>query len=246
MVLPPRLARAGQVLERRVAPPFYRRSPVVTLSESSRQHILDRLRLRADRVHVVPPGIDPAFTPGPEGAEPTVLAVGRLMPAKDFPTVIRAMADVRTAVPQARLRIIGEGYERPALERLIADLDAEAWCTIEGRVGPEQLLEAYRRAWVVASASRAEGWGMTLTEAAACGTPAVATAIPGHTDAVADGETGLLVSSDDAMAPAITKLLTDEKLRRRLGAAAAHRSELFSWDRTAHDTLAVLAGRSIR
>ena len=58
----------------------------------------------------------------------------------------------------------------------------------------------YRRAWVVASSSQREGWGMTLTEAAACGTPAVATAIAGHADAVLDGESGLLVDDLDDLA----------------------------------------------
>ena len=113
MVLPPKLARAGQLLERRIAPPFYRRTPIVTLSESSRSHILDRLRLPPANVHVVPPGIDPGFSPGTEAPVPTVVAVGRLMPSKDFPALLDAMAAVRRKVPNARLRIIGEGYERP-------------------------------------------------------------------------------------------------------------------------------------
>ena len=242
MVLPPKLARAGQLLERRFAPPFYRRTPIVTLSESSRAHILDRLRLPADNVHVVPPGIDPGFSPGAEAPDPTVVAVGRLMPSKNFPALLDAMAAVRRKVPNARLRIIGEGYERPNLERRIAELGAAEWCTLEGRVAPEVLLEAYRSAWIVASTSRAEGWGMTLTEAAACATPAVATRIPGHTDAVVDNETGLLVDRNDELAPAMVRLLTDHDLRQRQAAAALTRSAHFSWDRTAFDTLAVLAG----
>lgn len=242
MVLPPKLARAGQLLERRFAPPFYRRTPIVTLSESSRAHILDRLRLPADNVHVVPPGIDPGFSPGAEAPDPTVVAVGRLMPSKNFPALLDAMAAVRRKVPNARLRIIGEGYERPNLERRIAELGAAEWCTLEGRVAPEVLLEAYRSAWIVASASRAEGWGMTLTEAAACATPAVATRIPGHTDAVVDNETGLLVDRNDELAPAMVRLLTDHDVRQRQAAAALTRSAHFSWDRTAFDTLAVLAG----
>lgn len=243
MVLPPKLARAGQLLERRFAPPFYRRTPIVTLSESSRAHILDRLRLPADNVHVVPPGIDPGFSPGAEAPDPTVVAVGRLMPSKNFPALLDAMAAVRRKVPNARLRIIGEGYERPNLERRIAELGAAEWCTLEGRVAPEVLLEAYRSAWIVASTSRAEGWGMTLTEAAACATPAVATRIPGHTDAVVDNETGLLVDRNDELAPAMVRLLTDHDVRQRQAAAALTRSAHFSWDRTAFDTLAVLAGR---
>ena len=242
MVLPPKLARAGQLLERRFAPPFYRRTPIVTLSESSRAHILDRLRLPADNVHVVPPGIDPGFSPGAEAPDPTVVAVGRLMPSKNFPVLLDAMAAVRRKVPNARLRIIGEGYERPNLERRIAELGAAEWCTLEGRVAPEVLLEAYRSAWIVASTSRAEGWGMTLTEAAACATPAVATRIPGHTDAVVDNVTGLLVDRNDELAPAMVRLLTDHDVRQRQAAAALTRSAHFSWDRTAFDTLAVLAG----
>ena len=66
-----------------------------------------------------------------------------------------------------------------------------------------ELVAWYRRAWVVASSSQREGWGMTLTEAAACGTPAVATAIAGHADAVLDGESGLLVENLDDLAGAL-------------------------------------------
>ena len=246
MVLPKRLARAGQILERRVAPPLYRRTPIVTLSESSRQHILDRMGLPPQNLHVVNPGVDPAFIPGAAAPTPLVIAIGRLMPAKDFPALIRAMAPVREAVPDVELVIVGEGYERENIEREIAQADAESWISMPGRIDDDALLELYQRAWLVASTSRAEGWGMTLTEAAACGTPSVATRIPGHIDAVADGETGVLVDRDDELSAAITALLTDHDRRTRMSEAAAARSDLFRWDRTAYDTLAVLTGRTAR
>lgn len=246
MVLPRRLARAGQALERRVAPPLYRRTPIVTLSESSRQHIIDRMGLPPANLHVVNPGIDPVFTPGPPSPTPLVVAIGRLMPAKDFPALVRAMASVRQAVTDVELVIVGEGYEREHIERTIADEAAESWISLPGRVEEGDLIDLYRRAWVVASTSRAEGWGMTLTEAAACGTPAVATRIPGHIDAVADGDTGILVDRDDELAQAITGLLTDPDRRDAMSQAAVDRSDLFRWDRTAYETLAVLAGRSAR
>ena len=171
MVLPAPLARAGQMLERRIAPPFYRRTPIVTLSESSRRHIMERLRLPAERLHVVPPGVDVRFTPGPSATTPLVAAVGRLMPAKGFPSLVRALAEVRRAVPEVELVIVGEGYERERIEGTIREFDAESWVTMPGRLSDDAIVDLYRRAWVVASASRAEGWGMTLTEAAACGTP---------------------------------------------------------------------------
>lgn len=240
LVLPPGLARAGQFLERQLAPPLYRRRDIVTLSESSRRSIVERLRLRGERVNVVPPGIDRGFTPGHEGPVPLVLAVGRLMPSKDFPALIRAVHEVRRQVPTARLRIIGEGYERERIQRVISDLDAGDWCELAGRVDDRSLREAYHEAWVVASTSRAEGWGMTLTEAAASGTPAVATRIAGHVDAVVDGRTGVLFDTHDELVAALAALLTDDSRRRRLSAAARTHGETFSWARTAYDNLAVL------
>lgn len=241
LVLPPGLARMGQFLERRIAPPFYRRTQVVTLSESSRTHLLDRLRLPAANVHVVPPGIDARFRPGTARAvEPTILAVGRLMPSKSFDALIRAVHDLRADVP-ARLVIVGEGYERDDLERLIATLGAEEWCELAGRVDDDELVRRYQEAWVVASSSRSEGWGMTLTEAAACATPAVATRIPGHLDAVRDGIGGLLVETHDEFVDALRAVLTDPDLRGRLSDGARRTAEELTWDRTAFETLSVLA-----
>ena len=97
--------------------------------------------------------------------------------------------------PALRAVIIGEGYERPALEALRAS-SAPRMARLPGHVDDEELVAWYRRAWVVASSSQREGWGMTLTEAAACATPAVATDIAGHRDAVVDGESGSLVRRD--------------------------------------------------
>ncbi len=89
--------------------------------------------------------------------------------------------------------IVGEGFERPTLEAVIAEVDGRDWVTLAGRLDDDGLLlDAYRTAWVVAATSVAEGFGMTLTEAAACGTPAVASDIAGHRDAVVDGVSGLL------------------------------------------------------
>lgn len=243
-VLPFPLDRVGQVLERRLAPPFYRRTPIVTLSESSKDHIVDRMGLAAEQVRVVSPGIDPRFVPGSKSPHPVVLAVGRLMPPKAFPRLIRAMDEVRRSVPDAQLTIIGDGPERAALAAVIEAAKASSWCRLAGRVSEAELLSAYQQAWLVASVSTAEGWGMTLTEAAACATPAVATRIAGHRDAVDHELTGFLVTSDDDLIASLTRLLQDASLRERMGQAARARSADYAWARTARRTLEVLAGSS--
>jgi glycosyltransferase involved in cell wall biosynthesis len=95
---------------------------------------------------------------------------------------------------------------------------------------------------LVASSSAREGWGLSLTEAAACGTPAVATRISGHADAVADGRSGLLVDgTPEALGDAMTRVATDADLRHRLAAGAVSHASQFSWDATAYGITQVLA-----
>jgi glycosyltransferase involved in cell wall biosynthesis len=244
MVLPPGLARLGDTVERRLAPRFYRGSRIVTLSESSRQEIVQMLGLRYERVSVVPPGVDPRFSPGGQrSVSPLVVAVGRLVPVKRFDVLIRSLAELHERMPALQAEIIGEGYERPALEALRHELGADEWLALPGRVSDDELVERYRRAWVVASTSQCEGWGMTLTEAAACGTPAVATAIAGHTDAVLDGESGLLVDRErpDEFTEALGQVLRDEGVRGRLSKGALARARWFTWAATARRSLEALA-----
>lgn len=242
MVLEERLARLGETLESRVLPPLYRRTPIVTLSESSRQELIAHMRFKPSQVRVVPPGIDESFSPGrKKSPHPLVVAVGRLMPSKRFDDLIRIAAEVRTTVPDLELVIVGDGYERPDLEALITSLDADEWITLAGRVTDAALLRLYRRAWAVASASIAEGWGMTLTEAAACGTPAVATRIAGHADSVAEGRSGLLAGSHREFVQQLTAVLTDDDLRATLTAGAKEFAATFNWDATALGVFAPLA-----
>ncbi len=248
MVMPPGPARLGELVERRLAPPLYRRTTVATLSESSRREIVQNLRMRPELVAVVPPGIDDSFHVDASVArsrDPLVVAVGRLVPAKRHALLIRAAARARRRVPGLRLRILGEGYEREHLERLVAELGAEDWIELAGWVDDHELRRAYREAWVLASASSHEGWGMSITEAGACGTPAVVTDIVGHRDAVLHGASGLLCSTD-GLAEALVEVLGDDRLRARLSAGAVERATPLTWDATAQGLLELLAGQRRR
>jgi glycosyltransferase involved in cell wall biosynthesis len=248
MVLSRRLASLGNVLEQRVAPPLYRSTSIVTLSESSKSEMVERLGFSPAQVRVAPPGIDPRFAPGGvKDHEPLIVAVGRLVPVKRFDLLVDALVRLRAIHPTMRAVIVGEGYERTALEEQIAAAGAEAWLDLPGRVDDAGLVDLYRRAWLVASTSLREGWGMTLTEAAACGTPAVATRIAGHSDAVDDGVSGLLVESMDELVEAAGRVIDDAMLRRRLSIGAGRQAERFTWGATAaltFDALADAVGRS--
>ena len=247
LVLEERLAPYGEFLERRLAPPFYRRTPIVALSESTKLELVDYLRFRPDQISVVPPGIDERYSPeGPKSPVPLVVSVGRLMAPKRFDELIRICVRVREQHPDLQLVIVGDGYERLALEEQVAEIGADDWIRIAGHVSDEELVALYRQAWVVASASIAEGWGMTLTEAAACGTPAVATRINGHTDSVREGVSGLLADDSRQLGEKLALVLSDHDLRRRLSEGAIAYATSLTWDATALGVLAPLARAATR
>jgi glycosyltransferase involved in cell wall biosynthesis len=241
MMLPEPVASIGRFLEHRLAPPLYRRTPVVTLAESSRRELIDELHLHPSRVTVVAPGIDPSFSPaGAKSPTPLVAAVGRLTPVKRFHLLVDALVPLRERHPGLEAVIVGEGFERQALEARIEAAGASSWLRLPGRLPHDDRVDLYRRAWVLGASSAREGWGMTITEAAACGTPAVATRISGHRDAVVEGETGLLVEPGE-LSGALDRVLTDEALRASLSAAARRHAARFTWAATARGTLQVLA-----
>jgi len=244
----PALAWLGGTIESRVAPVVYRRSRIITPSESAREEIVSLLRIPARQIDVVHNGLSAAFRPGvAKTSHPSIVAVGRLVPVKRHDLLIRAAARARARVPDLRLTIVGEGYERARLAATVRDLDAEAWVHLAGRVDEPDLVRLYGEAWVAASASAREGWGLSLTEAAACGTPAIATDIAGHRDAVRRGTSGLLVpGSAEALGAALADALLDDGLRTRLAAGALERVRDLSWESTALGIMRTLAGQSSR
>jgi glycosyltransferase involved in cell wall biosynthesis len=209
---------------------------------------VEDLHFKSSRVTVVPPGIDPQFSPGGTRAgHPLVVAVGRLVPVKRFDLLIDALVALKGRFPDLRAVIVGEGYERDALEARLRETRADEWIVLPGHLTDDELIDLYRAAWLIASASAREGWGMTLTEAAACGTPAVATRIAGHLDAVAEDRSGLLTGERrEDLSAALARVLGEADLRARLSSGARDHAARYTWGATALGTLEVLAREAIR
>ena len=248
-MLPGPLATFGRVLEARLAPPFYRRTQMVTPSDATREELLE-LGFHPERVLAVPNGVSAQFAPAPaptaaRSPQPLVVAVGRLAPVKRFDELIRAAVVARARVPALQVDIVGSGPMRSELETLVASLGATGWIRFLGQVPHDDLVALYRRAWVVASASLAEGWGLTLTEAAACATPAVATDIRGHRSSVVDGVTGVLAPLD-RLGDALADVLLDDRRRQHLADAALARARTLTWDASATGILGALHAQVMR
>jgi glycosyltransferase involved in cell wall biosynthesis len=150
--------------------------------------------------------------------------------------VLRGFA--RAGLADARLEIAGAGDHRGSLERLAASLDLGDRVTFLGRIGESEKLALLRRAWGLVFTSPKEGWGITNLEAAACGTPVVASDSPGIRESVRHGVTGYLSSHGDvdALAASLRRLAGDRSLVERLGRQARAFAEGFTWERAAVET----------
>lgn len=243
-LLPGWRGRIGHLIERFAVPAVYRNRHLVTAAASARDEIVAHYGADPRRITVAPHGVDERFTPGGERSRsPLVLAVARLMPQKGLDELIEALVRVKEVVPDAEATIVGDGPHGDRL-RQVAEASGAGWIHWAGRVSDDELVDWYRRAWVVASASRREGFGLTLTEAASCGTPTVATRIPGHVDAVDEGRSGLLASDTDELADRIVDVLTDASLRARLQSGALDHATRFRWEEAAATLLGALCDQA--
>jgi len=229
----------------------YRRAGWHAISESTRDDLVAR-GVPAQRIQVIHPGVDSArFTPGgARAAQPTFLYVGRLKRYKGIDLAIRALAVARRSRPELRLEVAGTGDYRAALEQLAASLGQAEAVTFHGFVSEAEKLGLLRSAWANVFPSPKEGWGITVVEAAACGTPSLASDSPGLRDSVRHGETGYLVPHGDVevLATRMLELAGDPALVARLGAGARAFAESLTWERTADDAEAqlhaIIAGRA--
>lgn len=157
--------------------------------------------------------------------EPIAVSVARLSPEKDFPTLLQAVPIVLKSVPDFRLRIVGEGSERPRLEQLIRELRIENHVTLVGE--SDDVSGELKRAGFYVASSRKEGISLTLLEAMAVGLPVVTTDIGGNSEVVEDGVTGCLVPSNDpnALARAIVRMCDEQTQWNVIGRAARRRVE---------------------
>ncbi len=215
---------------------LYRSSPFVTISHAARRDLV-ALGIPDEQIHVGYLGVEQeAYAPGERAPEPRLLYLGRLKQYKR----IELLLDVLDGIPQAQLDIAGEGDHRPALEAEIARRGLGERVVLHGHVSEERKAELMARSWVNLTASSAEGWVLTVMEAALCETPSVALRVGGLAESIVDGETGLLAGDGPELTAQVRRVVEDRELRERLGASACARAQTFTWDRTAQETLSVL------
>lgn len=227
-----------------VLPLVYRTTRMTVVSDSTRDELVHK-GISPSRITVIHNGIDHnRYEPDLRRRvpEPNVVYLGRLKRYKSIDLVLQAMKLVLAQVPEAKLTVVGDGDDRPRLEKTAVDLGIAGAVHFTGRVTEKEKIRWLQKARIVVNPSRKEGWGVTVIESNACGAPVIASDVPGLRDAVQDGKTGLLVRYGDVrdLAAGVVLMLRNPRVREEFSRRAIAWARSFSWDRATHQTLQVI------
>ncbi len=232
----------AQFLEKRIMPLVYRKTEVITVSPSSKADIISH-KLTKKVPHIIYNGVNlSTYIPSKKAKNPSVLYLGRLTTAKSIHTLLRAVEQLKIEIPNIECLIAGDGPARKQLEKLANQLKIKDNLKFLGKVSEEEKIKLYQKAWVFVNPSLIEGWGITTIEANACGTPVVASNVPGLRDAVSDTNSGILVpyGQVSGFVIAISAILKDSKLRTKLSLGAISWAQKFDWHNSAKKSLLLL------
>ncbi len=221
---------------------LYRGTQFLCYSESVKRDIAG-IGIPSEHISTFPIGIDHArYTPGVKSKDPLFLFVARLARMKRPDLCIRAMRLVVDHYPSAKLAIVGYGPMERELDRLIHSCNLEKNVTLVKKDAlffdkhpSDQKVKLMQQAWALLLPSVKEGWGMVVTEAAACGTLSIVTHVTGLVDSVIHDTTGIVLSSSpdtQELADAMIDVIQSTSHRGTLARNAVRQSHMFTWDRS--------------
>ncbi|MGI8419900.1 MAG: glycosyltransferase [Candidatus Levyibacteriota bacterium] len=230
------LSIIAELLEGKMMPLVYQNKNVVTVSASSQKDIFKLGFTNAGNIEIIPNGVSSGlFVDYPKTDNPSFVYLGRLKEYKNIDVAIKAFAKVLRIHKKATLAIVGSGESFPVLADLVTDLNIHHAIKFYGRVSEAEKAKLLAKSWAAIQPSQIEGWGITVIEANAAGTPVIASNVNGLQDSVVDGQTGLLVQAGNVtqFANAMMKIAEDDDVRISLSQEAQLWAKKFDWDSSA-------------
>lgn len=218
----PLVAKAGSFQEHKLLPKAYRNSLIITGTSAIHDELV-AMGFHRDRLRHVPyqPELNRDTIPPdvPKSQEPLFVAAGRLAAGKRIDLLLEMWKNVQPTTG-GQLVIIGDGPDRETLEAQAVDIGVGDTVRFAGFVSEEEKIRLFGQAWALVHSAAREGWGMVISEAGLTGTPSLGFHVPGVRDAIIDGQSGLLASTEDDFVAKWVRLSNDQSLRTDLGAEA--------------------------
>ena len=211
---------------------IYHNAVFVTESSTSRNDLL-KLGIKGNRIFMNPPGVDTmTFHPSDKTNHPSFVYFGGMRKYKRPQEALFLLKRMLGKMRDLRMTIIGTGPEEQHMRRLADDLHIQDHVEFKGRVSTEELASIVASSWVNIHTSLTEGWGLSILEASAAGTPTVAYDVPGVRDAIEDGLNGIKVEDGnrEALADAALTILNDPE---RWWSSSLEVAKKYSRDKTA-------------
>jgi glycosyltransferase involved in cell wall biosynthesis len=237
------LSFIARFVESRLVPLIYNNQRIVAVSESTKADIIANNIATDDRIEIVSPGIDTKlYKRTRKTTYPSFIYLGRHKAYKNIGTIILAFKGVLTKYPEAKLFIAGDGDTTWSLKELAKKQGIRKSVYFLGKVSDEEKVRLLGKSWVSLQPSSFEGWGITVLEANACGTPVIASNVKGLRDSVVDGKTGILVpvKNVNLFEKVMLELISNNLLRKELSDQAYEWSKLFEWDKTSEKFMSVI------
>ena len=228
-------AQLASFIEGKLMPFVYKNKKVITVSESSKKEIVKLGFSKDNEIGIVNPGIDlRKYTKMKKAKNPSFVYVGRLKPYKNIEVAIKAFSKILELYPDAKLDIAGEGESMKHLVSLKNKLNLKSSVRFHGRVSQTKKAVLLAKAWAAVQPSMIEGWGITVIEANASGTPVIASNVNGLRDSIVDKKTGLLVNprSVSEFADAMKRIAISKSFRDKISKNAFQWSKNFDWSQS--------------
>lgn len=211
---------------------LYHDSVFITESNTSRDD-LQKLGINEEKIIMNPPGVDRTlFHPIPKLKYPTLVYFGGMRKYKRPQEVLYLLKTLNGKLSNLKLFIIGKGPEESSMKQLTYELKLQNYVEFKGRVSSKELSVIVSSSWLNIHTSVTEGWGLSILEASAAGTPTVAYDVPGVRDSVENGQNGIKVKDGDrkALADAAFSILNNPN---RWWSSSVKVAQKYSWDKTA-------------
>lgn len=235
------LSAVGYIMEKYLFPLFYRRVKIMAISQTTKTDLV-KLGFKKKNIEIVYCGIDGSGVarPGKKFSVPTILYLGRIKKYKRVGMLIKIMPQILDIVPNAHLLIAGWGTEGTSVTDISMRSIMRKKIKIIGPVTESEKRHLLTRSWVFVNPSIGEGWGISIIESNLYGTPAIAFDVAGLSESIQNGETGLLVKTEEELVDKICEVLKNKKVREKLSHNSIKWAKKFNWDSAAAQSIKIM------